>query len=396
MNPVPPTELGAYLARPDSSYRVESREPNGHALVSQIWRETPWRHDLDVVRPEGDRHPDTALLLITGDRTDDRERRWAERIAERAGMTVAVLYQIPNQPLFELVEDDLIAHTFDEYLESGDSTWPLLFPMTKAVIRAMDAVTQITADDLVPIRRFVVTGASKRGWTAWLTAAAGDPRVIGVAPMVIDILNIPAQMRAQREMWGEYSPMIQPYTERGLQEKIDSERGKRLAAIVDPYSYAKTMRAPCLVVIGSNDPYWTLDAASRYWSHLPQPRSMLCVPNAGHEAGDSAAAEAALAAFARAVATGKRLPAVWIAQEATGYVGRANPEPKSARLWVAEGPGGRFAEAVWRSTPVAFDARGRSQILVEATTSHRGFFVEFVFDDHSLTSLPVIVPPSQP
>ena len=39
------------------------------------------------------------------------------------------------------------------------------------------------------INHFVLTGGSKRGWTAWL-AAAVDSRVTAVSPIVSDLLNM--------------------------------------------------------------------------------------------------------------------------------------------------------------------------------------------------------------
>ena len=117
-------------------------------------------------------------------------------LAERLATPVAVLRQVPFQPIFGMREDDLIAHTFEQYVKTGEADWPLLLPMVKSVVRAMDA-TQVYATDSwdLSIEEFTVTGASKRGWTTWLTAAV-DPRVTALAPMVIDMLNMRAADRA--------------------------------------------------------------------------------------------------------------------------------------------------------------------------------------------------------
>ena len=191
--------------------------------------------------------------------------------------------KVPNQPLYEgRKEDDLIAHTFEKYLESEDSGWLLLFPMVKSATQAMTALTQFTQQELAQkIDNFVITGASKPyGWTSWLTAAV-DPRIKATIPLVIDVLNMPAQMEYQKATWGQYSEQINDYTERGLQDVLGTGEEKSLTALVDPYSYRTQLTMPKLSVIGTNDPYWVLDALNIYWDDLAKPNYVLYVPNSG-------------------------------------------------------------------------------------------------------------------
>ena len=130
--------------------------------------------------------------------------------------------------------------------------------------------------------KFVVTGASKRGWTTWLTAVV-DKRVIAIAPMVIDMLNIPAQIPNQLKQWGQFSIQIVDYTRRGLvQPENQTDRHARLWEMVDPYSYRDRLKIPKLIILGTNDPYWTLNALDLYWHGLTGIKHVLYVPNAGH------------------------------------------------------------------------------------------------------------------
>jgi PhoPQ-activated pathogenicity-related protein len=106
----------------------------------------------------------------------------------------------PNQPLVlhhdgvPRKEDDFIAYTWDQFLKTGDETWPARLPMVKSAVRAMDCVQELLASDQggrVPIEKFVVAGGSKRGWTTWCTAAV-DQRVAAIIPVVVDVVNVPA------------------------------------------------------------------------------------------------------------------------------------------------------------------------------------------------------------
>jgi PhoPQ-activated pathogenicity-related protein len=382
--PVPAAaDLLAYLRKPDPAFawRADNARDLGagtaHALhlVSQRWQGVPWRHDLQLYVPNHTRQHSTVLLLVTGDGggLDDG----AMRLAASLEAPVAVLHQVPNQPLLDgKSEDDLIAETFLRYLATGDAEWPLLLPMTKSVVRAMDALQAFAQQRLGrEIRGFVVSGASKRGWTSWL-AAAGDPRVHGVAPRVIDMLNVPAQMPHQLDSWGAYSEMLQPYTDPGLPSFIGTPGGQRLVAMVDPYAYRDRLAMPKLILLGTNDRYWTLDALNLYWDGLPGSKHVRYIPNAGHALGDAKWTDT-LACFFQHVAEQTALPQLEWKHERNGasfeLAVRSEPVPQRATLWRATSPTRDFREAQWQ----AFALPASPQLRVDVPLSPGEFTAAF-------------------
>lgn len=380
-----PAELDAYLRASDRAYAWHEVASDSRAvtleLVSQRWQGLDWKHRLVVVSPPKPLVKGTAILHVTGGDPNPRDLEWMTRLAERSRLPVVGLFHIPNQPLFDgLTEDGLIAFTFLRYLESNDPTWPLLFPMTKSVVRAMDALQDWSAKTTNPLRRFLINGASKRGWTTWLAGASGDRRIVGIAPMVYDNLNLVAQMRRQGEVYAGASEMISDYTKAGLLEKLATPAGQRLARMVDPFSYRRRVTVPTLVLNGGNDPYWPVDALSLYWSELRQPRAVLVVPNAGHDLGDVAYYQSTLAAWARSVAKGERFPTLtWKLTESKFEVKIAGPKPARYRLWVAESSNLDFRPSTWRVAGTA--PGGPSAVLaVPSRTRRVAAFVEAEFD----------------
>ncbi|RYG46051.1 phenylacetic acid degradation protein [bacterium] len=368
LSPKPTDAFDDYLKKPDPAYAwkagEESQGSREIALTSQTWQGVEWKHSILYRQPPGFVGKGTALLYITGDGPRPGDLIDLALITAAAKVPVAMLFDVPNQPLWDMKEDDLIAHTFNKYLETGDATWPLLFPMAKSAIRAMDAIQAYTKDSDNPIRQFVVTGASKRGWTTWFVGAANDKRVIGIAPMVYDNLNLAAQMPHQLKSWGKYSEQIEDYTRRGLQAKLATKEGKRLGEMVDPFTYRDRIKMPTLVVNGANDPYWAADALSLYWNKLKQPRALLTVPNAGHTLGNRLQTIETVGAFARAATTNAFFPTIdaTIVREEERLKASVSPhtrpiqfelpitgasQQKSLALWVAESDTTDFREAKW-------------------------------------------------
>ena len=345
--------LDEYVKKPDSAFAWSQtgslNTPAGTittlALTSQVWQGITWKHELTVYDPRELTHADAMLLYITGgshaSKQNDNDHKHGFMLAQLCGARVAVLRQVPNQPLLgDKKEDELIAETFVRYLETKDENWPLLFPMTKSAVRAMDALQAFTKEKGRPVARFVVTGGSKRGWTTWLTGAVDD-RVVAIAPMVIVMLNSEKQGPNQIKVWGKYSEQIGDYVERGLTEKTDTPEGTKLWKMVDPFTYRDRLTKPKLLINGTNDRYWTLDALDFYWSELKGPKYLVEVPNAGHGLDANRDwALGGLGAFFRHVITDRPMPTIkWDLARGAGGESRltihANPAPLSARIWMA-------------------------------------------------------------
>ena len=400
-----PKELDAYLALPDESFRWEVLEKSETAtertflidLTSQTWHGIPWKHFVLVAVPSRITNPNHAVLVIAGSSTgrkpSNNDKLLVRGLAEASGMCTAVLLQVPNQPLLgDYREDALIGETLLKTLETKDATWPLLFPMTKSAIRAMDAVQEVLKKEKqFEIGGFIVTGASKRGWTTWLTAASGDKRVVAIAPMVIDTLNIRQQMKYQLETWGTHSPSIHDYTDRNLIQLDDSQASefeKNLWTMIDPYSYRSRLTMPKLLIHGTNDPYWALDAAKFYFDDLPGVKYILTLPNVGHNLGGQQIKGVQTAAvFARKAARGDAWPTVkWkLVENDAEY--RINVETdltlRGVKLWTAPSETKDFRQAKWTSA-MQDPKTAFSVPISKPGAGHVAFFVELESVDAGL------------
>jgi PhoPQ-activated pathogenicity-related protein len=376
-------------------------------LTSQKWQNILWRHTLTVYQAPGVQPQSTLLIWVTGGKPNPASVVLGLELSRLGQTPVAFLHDIPNQPLLGgKREDALIAETFVRYLQTGDETWPLLFPMVKSVVRAMDALQQFARREWKrEVSHFVIAGASKRGWTTWLTATLGDRRVKAIAPMVIDVLNMPEQLAWQVKSLGGYSQMLRDYIDAGLVPMPQTERAKKLWSMVDPYVYRQHLTVPKLIVLGSNDPYWSTDALNLYWDSLPGEKWVLYVPNAGHDLRDRQAELTSqfrrplntLGAFLRHHVSDNPLPNVtW---QHAGNASAAsltvswripdNPHTRvvAARLWVADAPTRDFRTATWKATDLPLPAQSAQTVATVPIPEKgcRAFFAELEFQEKDLT-----------
>jgi PhoPQ-activated pathogenicity-related protein len=397
-------DLERYVRKPETEFGWQLREkiesqPSGDRIydlhfVSQTWQENTWQHQLQVYQPRNVAPNSTMFLWVTGGSARSSYVSLGLELARKINAPVAILYNIPNQPLLEskLSEDDLIAETFVRYLKTRDENWPLLLPMVKGVVKAMDVLQAFGNEEWgEPINSFIVSGASKRGWTTWLTAAI-DQRVRAIAPVAIDTLNIREQMPRQLKAFGAYSARLAPYTSRGLVPIPETPEGQRLLSMVDPWAYRDRLTLPKLIVNGTNDFYWATDALNLYWNELSGNKWVVYVPNAGHDMRRQDKPESdqltdlvnSLSAFSRHQITGRSMPNLtWKHETVNGKLRLtidATPAPRGARLWVAETRTQDFRTAKWREQAVTLSDRSIIGEVAPPEKGHLAFYGELDYE----------------
>jgi PhoPQ-activated pathogenicity-related protein len=405
-----PTVLQDYVAKADPTFawKINERTDSEQGrvfrgeLTSQTWHGIVWKHTLNIHEPKKLENPRHVLLVVWGGtqkQSGEKESiRYGLKMANLTGARVAIVHQVPNQPLLgNHVEDDLITETYLRYMADGDKSWPLLFPMTKSAVRAMDAVEAIAQQEWQGrIDGFVVTGGSKRGWTSWLTGVV-DKRVLGIAPAVADVLNVKKHMQRQLETWGHFSEKLHDYTSKKIiHAGPETPAETELRTYCDPYTYRSLLTMPKLVLNGTNDPYWAIDATQLYWYDLVGPKYLLKLPNAGHGLETSRGmVENTLAVFFRRTIAGCPLPTLQWKQSEQGDELRLRIESTEkatlGRLWYAHSPTLDFRTARWQSQPLeevgtVYLAKGP-----KPKEGHVAFFGELQFESdrlpYSLTSL---------
>ena len=251
----------------------------------------------------------------------------------------------------------------------------------------MDAVQEFSKQQLNhPVNRFVISGASKRGWTTWLTGA-NDKRAQAIAPMVIDVLNMPVSLDYQIKALGDYSVQIEDYVKLGIPQGAKTESGMAVTTMVDPYSYRKTLTMPKLIFMGTNDEYWVVDNIKNYLDSIPGKNLLHYVPNAGHDLGGGKEAFETLSSFFGATLTNTGYPECsWTTSVSKKRV-RVNIKATKDELmdvivWHADSPDTDFRNDKWTSNDLNISQKKKLKITEALPTSgYRAFYVNLKYKD---------------
>ncbi len=405
--------LAQALAVTDDAFDFEVYETHERAgyttyvvrMVSQHWapredvNEQTWWHWVTIVVPDEIRS-DAALLWLGGGSRTTSQPTGADGLLRAAALqtsSVAVgVHNIPFQPLTfaedraarNLSEDALIAYGWRQFLEGGAKTddieWLARVPMTRAAMRAMDTATAVVMNRHgTDLKRYVVSGASKRGWTTWATGIF-DARVVAMVPAVIDVLNLQASFTHHWRAYGEWSPAISDYEEQGIMDWKDTGAFAALAALVDPYAYLDHVEIPVYVVNASSDEFFLPDSWQFYWDAMPTASRLRYVPNTGHSMAGTDAIDGLISFYAHVV-QGRTPPQLdWEMEENGIHIRLPDTSGvKAVRLWSATNEVRDFRHYVvgeaWESTDLPVPVT-ETMIPIEAPEDgYAAYFVEVVF-----------------
>ncbi len=396
-------------------------------MVSQEWLteaevdSTTWWHWVSFVIPDSLKY-DTSLLMITGGSNQSKLPEKADDLILQAalatGSPAIKVHNIPYQPvryvgdtLEKRTEDGLIAYGWREFMERGASDdaaiWLARFPMTKAVVSAMDAVVDFTSKELgLSLDKYVVAGGSKRGWTTWTTAAVDD-RVVGMAPLVIDMLNLTPSFKHHWQTYGFWAPAVDDYTEEGIFNWIDSREFERLTEIVEPFNFLdEYAEIPKLLINASGDQFFLPDSWKFYWDDLPGEKHLAYIPNTGHSLDKTDAAQVLLGFYSHIIAGQERPEYQWeISDEAISLeIDPENP-PVAIKLWTATNESERdfridVLGPAWTASNIPIAPNGSYNIPIQSPAKGwRGHFVELTYAGNAplkFTSGIKVLPESYP
>jgi PhoPQ-activated pathogenicity-related protein len=159
--------------------------------------------------------------------------------------------------------------------------------------------------------------------------------------------------------------------------------------MVDPFSYRSKYTIPKMIFIGTNDPYWTVDATKHYYNEIPGKNLIHYVPNVGHDLGGGKQAFEALSGFFANVAQGKELPLpVWEIKSnkasAELSVKALNQDFVEATLWYTTSSDRDFRNNLWLSDRVKVTDLNDIKIQQEyPKKGYSAFYLDLKYKDPS-------------
>jgi PhoPQ-activated pathogenicity-related protein len=312
--------MNCFVNYQDNAYKyqiIEQKNENNlivktYILDSQKWPigfhsdipTTTWQHKLKIYIPTNVSHHKAMIYVGGGYNTNNKEEKIFSdskeildfsNIAIENKAVVAIIEDVPNQYLLInstlKKEDQILAYSYKKVMENPMENAYLAghLPMVKSIVKAMDATQEILqSEHNIEIKDFMMVGASKRGWAAWL-AALEDNRVSSLAPIVIDILNVQKNIyHICKSYIKGCPPALRDYKNEDVLQHMNSNNFTELMKIEDPFNYLslkdynKQASIPKYIINAAGDDFYAPDSSKFYFKDLPGENHIRYLPKAMH------------------------------------------------------------------------------------------------------------------
>jgi PhoPQ-activated pathogenicity-related protein len=237
-----------------------------------------------------------------------------------------------------------------------------------------------------------VAGGSKRGWTTWLVGLL-DERVVGMIPIVINVLDVNATTKHHWQAMGYFSPALGDYVNHKLIPfEIGKPRLEAVNAIEDPLNYRgrPRMNIPKFIINAVGDEYFPPDNTKFSYHLLPAKKQLRMLPNSKHstqgtDIGDS------MTAWYDALIRGRSIPEYsWTVREDGALVVKPGGKPSQVLLWQGTNPKERdfrvdvIGDKAFTATPLTAQADGTYVGKVDKPAAgFTAYFVEMTYPSGS-------------
>ncbi|EDV1505973.1 PhoPQ-regulated protein [Salmonella enterica subsp. salamae] len=384
-----------------------------------------WQNGVDIYIPDSAREKNALVVINNGSNNNGSGTPVAptnfneeelSRIAIATRTVVISVSNVPNQVLSyqgvttPLGEDNSVAYSWKLFI--GDThkyqDASLHIPMAASVSQAFRlAKKELTQQN---INKFIVTGASKRGWAAWLTALS-DPDVGAVVPFAMDLLNTQKSLEHMYQSYGKNWPVaFYPYYNQGIDQQIGTDKFARLMRLEDPLTYLNTdmgdrLKIDKYIINASGDDFYVPDNSHFYYGLLPGSKSLRVVPNSTHN-GILSVAEQSLITFVNRFQEKQKLPEITENVQSRGdgkkeLVVNFSEKPVAILQWTAKNPAARdfryACDIKYNSVPVSL-ATGDNTLSISLTTPDSGWqatYIEATFTDGYVATTQVYITPDE-
>ncbi|KML23292.1 PhoPQ-regulated protein [Leclercia adecarboxylata] len=402
-----------------------------YSLNSQAWSPqgvvSPehWQNGVDIYIPDSAREKNALVVINNGSNNNGSGSPVAptnfseealSRIAVATRTVVISVSNVPNQVLsYQGIttpqgEDDSVAYSWKLFF--GDTqkytNASLHIPMAASVSQAFRLAKKELAQQ--KITKFIVTGASKRGWAAWLTALS-DPDVDAVVPFVMDLLNTQKSLEHMYLSYGKNWPLaFYPYYKQGVDQQIGTDEFASLMTLEDPLTYLDTdmgdrLKIDKYIINASSDDFYVPDNSHFYYDQLPGSKSLRVVPNSTHY-GILSVAEHSLSTFVNRFQEKQKLPEITEKVRNRGDGKKElevsfSEKPATILQWTARNPVARdfrsACDVKYNSVPVSL-ADGDDKLSIPLTSPDKGWqatYIEATFSDGYVSTTQVYITPNE-